>query len=327
MADVLDVDVSWCGKQANEVLVKPVFQTEEMERFFDVRIDIKTKEQLALNTSLRGILRPSVGCGRTSTGEVINVYDKFIEVCDIKANLEQCAKSISSTFFSEMLKSGNDIFDLEGTEVETFIAGQVTDALKQDVWDVAWFGDTDSSEDFLTSCDGLWKRIFLSITEYGIERLYAFGNTLGDCEAVEAFRAITEGASDLLDQMPESEKYIAVTREVYDNYVACREDACCGDRSYDMLEQGKRTMYFRGIEVRKMSAWSRAIKAYGLGNKHRVLYTHNKNLVVGTDAISDTNTLDFYYVKHEKMNFIDVEMKMGTQIVYEELTAVGYGGV
>jgi hypothetical protein len=326
MADILEVDVSWAGKQATDVLVKPIFTAPELERYFDVRIDIKTKEQLALNTSLRGILRPSVGCGRTSSGDVINVYDKFIEVCDVKANLEQCAKNISSTFFSEQLKSGNEIFDLEGTDVETFISSQVVAALKLDVWDIAWFGDTDSASDFLATCDGIWKRIFTSIEEYGIEKLYSFSTNLGDCEAIEAFRAIVEGASDLLDNMPEEQKYIAATREVYDNYVACREDACCGDRSWSMIEEGKRAMYFRGIEVRKQSNWSLAIKTYGLGNKHRVVYTHDKNLVLGTDAVSDTSSLDFYFVKHLKMNYIDVEMKMGTQIVYEELTAVGYGG-
>jgi hypothetical protein len=45
-------------------------------------------------------------------------------------------------------------------------------------------------------------------------------------------------------------------------------------------------------------------------------------LVIGTDAVSDTNTLDFYYVKQDKMNYIDAEFKMGMQYVYGELTVI-----
>jgi hypothetical protein len=45
-------------------------------------------------------------------------------------------------------------------------------------------------------------------------------------------------------------------------------------------------------------------------------------LVIGTDAVSDTNTLDFYYVKQDKMNYIDAEFKMGTQYVYGELSVI-----
>lgn len=329
MADILDVDVNYPGKLANSIIIKPVFQADALEKYFDVRLGIKTKEQLALNTSLQRILRPSVGCGRDQQGNVINVYEKFIEVCDLKANLEQCAKNIASSFFTQMLKTGNEEYDLTGTDVEDFIVGRVVDALKLDVVEIAWFGDTDSEDEYLSSCDGIWKRVFTAIDEYGIDIAYDIqvneDGSLPDCEGLNTLRALYSGASDLLDEQPEETKYMLLTRELYDNYVNCREDACCGDRSWEMIEEGKRQMFYKGIKVDKMSNWSRAIKDFGLDYKHRAMYYQKGELVVGTDAISDTNSFDFWYDKKDKMNYIDVEMKMGTQIIYDEMVIVALG--
>jgi hypothetical protein len=173
----------------------------------------------------------------------------------------------------------------------------------------------------LASCNGIWTRLVAGANAYEIEKV-TIPTTLGDCTALDTMRSMYEAASDLLDQMPESDKYFALTRELYNNYLTCREDACCGDKSWDMVEMGPRTLMFRGIVVYKKSRWSQIISANSLNHTHRAVYTYNQNLVIGTDAVSDTNTLDFYYVKQDKMNYIDAEFKMGTQYVYGELTVI-----
>ena len=42
MADVLDINVSWAGQQANEVLIKPTFLTPELQNEFRIILDIKS---------------------------------------------------------------------------------------------------------------------------------------------------------------------------------------------------------------------------------------------------------------------------------------------
>ena len=321
MADVLNVDVAWAGQQANEVLIIPTFNTPELTTEFRIILDIKSKRQLALDTILSGVVRPSEGCGRDVAGDVIDVTAKEIVLCDLKVNLNQCAKNLANTFMEEWLRTGNAITDLVGTDVEAYILDKVTNALRLDVYDIAWFGDVNSSNDTLASCNGIWSRLIQGANAYDIEKL-TIPTTLSDCTALDTLRSLYEGASDLLDQMPEGDKYFALTRELYNNYLTCREDACCGDKSWDMVEQGPRVLLFRGIPVYKKSRWSQIISANNLNHTHRAVYTYNQNLVIGTDAISDTNTLDFYYVKQDKMNYIDAEFKMGTQYVYGELTAI-----
>ena len=104
MADVLDINVSWAGQQANEVLIKPTFLTPELQNEFRIMLDIKSKRQLALDTILSGVVRPSVGCGRDNAGDVVDITEKFIEVCDLKVNLDQCAKNLKNTFMEEFLR-------------------------------------------------------------------------------------------------------------------------------------------------------------------------------------------------------------------------------
>jgi len=321
MADVLNVDVAWCGQQANEVLIIPTFNTPELTTEFRIILDIKSKRQLALDTILSGVVRPSEGCGRDVAGDVIDVYAKEIVLCDLKVNLNQCAKNLANTFMEEWLRTGNAITDLVGTDVEAYILDKVTNALRLDVYDIAWFGNVNSVNPTLASCEGVWSRLIQGANAYDIEKV-TIPTTLVDCTALDTLRLLYEGASDLLDQMPEGDKYFALTRELYNNYLTCREDACCGDKSWDMVEQGARVLLFRGIPVYKKSRWSQIISANNLNHTHRAVYTYNQNLVIGTDAISDTNTLDFYYVKQDKMNYIDAEFKMGTQYVYGELTAI-----
>ena len=70
MADVINIGgVSYCGIQANEVLIKPAFLTPQMEAYFDVMLAIKSRKQLALDDNLEDIIQSSVGCGRDVTGE------------------------------------------------------------------------------------------------------------------------------------------------------------------------------------------------------------------------------------------------------------------
>lgn len=326
MANILNFDnVAWEGQQANEVFIKPAFLVPSLQSEMDVLISIKSKRQMVLDTNLRDIVRASTGCGRTTTGDVVDLTDKFLEVCDAKINLEQCAKNLKDTFMEEWLKTGNEIFDITGTEVAAYIERKVAEGLSRDVYTIAWFGDTESNNATLATCDGLWKKLIAGVSAYGVQRAYTFqSNTITSGQSLVVLREMVENASDLLDQVAEGDKYIKLTRALYDDYLAQREDACCGDKSWDMLEQGKRQLYFRGIPVYKATEWSNAITAYGLSFPNRAIYTAKGNLFLGTDAVSDTNAFEMFYDKRDKLTYIDGEFKIGTQYAYDELTVVAY---
>ena len=326
MSNILHFDsVTWEGQLANEIFIKPAFTTPAIESEVTVWLGVKSKRQMVLDTNLQDIVTASSGCGRTTTGDVIDITDKFVETCDAKINLEQCAKNLQDTFMEEFLRTGNASLDLTGTEVQSYIEKKVLEALKTDLYNIMWFGDTNSAYATLATCDGLWKKLIAGVGAYTVQRAYVFSSTsLYECEALAVLRALVERADPLLDSIPESDKYIMLTRGLYDNYTTCREDACWGDMSWAEVEKGRKVYYFRGIEVRKASEWTRAITHYGLSYPHRGIYTTKANLFMGTDAISDTTTFEMFYDKRDKLNYIDGEFKIGVNYAYDELTALAY---
>lgn len=325
MPDVINIaPVSYCGQQATEVLIKPAFLTPELQRLMQIMLNIKSRKQLALDSILEDILQDGTGCGRTPSGDVINLSEKFLDVCDIKANLDQCAKNLRDSFMEEWLRSGNAINDITGTRVEDYILEKVQDALRIDVFKVVWFGDTNSTDETLSTCTGFWPRLIQSANAYGITKAGSFNAVLTECEALTAFRDMWTDQSPLLKSRAKNDKYIAVTSSVWENYRTCLEEKCCGDRGVIRTEEGDERLFFRGVEVIEMTEWDRIIAAKNLSFPHRALLTFKDNLVLGTDALAATNTLEILYNPYQKTNQIDAEFKMGTQFIYDELTIVTF---
>lgn len=326
MADVINIaGVSYCGIQANEVLIKPAFLTPQMEAYFDVMLSIKSRKQLALDDTLEDIIQTSEGCGRDVTGEVITLTEKFIDVCDAKINLDQCVKGLRDSFMEEWARSGNAEFDITGTQIADYILEKVQAGMRTDLWRLVWFGNTALTGDqVLKICDGFWTRLIADAQTYVIENRVDIPTSLSSDSAIDALRALHDNASPLLDNVPNSDKYFAVTRTIWNNFRNYQEDLCCGDRGITMLVNGEERLTFRGIEVRKESEWDRAITAKNLSNPNRILYTTKTNLVVGTDAMADTNALEILYNPFEKTNQVDAEFKIGTQYKYAELVGIGY---
>lgn len=337
MDDLFNINVTFDGQLANKVMVKPVFYTPEFTDFVTVHGDIKSKKQLILDEILEYILQKNEGCGRTPSGNVINITEKWLEVCSVKVNLNQCAAALRGTFFEDFLNSGLEEDDLNGTYIKEYMLEKIVAGLKLDVWRVMWFGDASSEDPNYNICTGFWPRIFASVGQYdnNIKRVVISGNdayvnedgTLKDCAAIDILRAMRTTASDLLDEVEPEGKYIGLTRSLYENYIACLEDKCCGDRGVIMLtDQSNDKQYlFKAIKVYRMRGWDRYIKK-DLNSEypHRAIYTTKENLALGVDALGDEARLRFIYDDVEELNYVDAKFKMGTQIVYEEFTVVAY---
>lgn len=326
MPDILNLDeTTYVGKQANEVMMIPVFTSPPIADFFEIMPNLKYRQQIALDEFIEDIVQASEGCSRNPSGGPIDLTNKWIEPCAMKVNLDQCAKDLAGTFMAEWLKAGNELFDLTGTDVETYILKKITDALVVDIPKIAWFGDTDIPQGILSICEGMWPRIIAGVQDYSIDNAYSIGATLSADEALAALRAVDDAADTRLAGLPASEKYLAVTRSVYNNYRNTLEDLCCGERGQMLLENGQTVLTFRGIPLIVMYEWDRIIANHGLGNPHRILYTQKKNLVLGTDIMPDANNLlEMWYSKDDKTNKIDAEFSMGTQIKYGFMTIVAY---
>lgn len=326
MADVLDIDVVYVGQQATDVLLKPIFFDKDIMQEIRVEPNIKFKKQLALDSRYEKILKASKGCSRDDQDDVINISEKFLEVCPLEADLSQCAKNLTDEFMSDWLRKGGlEENDLTGTKVEKYISTKVQQALALDVQRIIWLGDTSSLDSNYNMCDGFWTRIIAGVADYSIEKVYNIGNgTVSATTARDTLRALYNDADPILKSIDKKDKKFWVTETVGDALMDFYEDTENAGGFVKMTMDGQEKLLYRGVEVVVLRNIDRWIDADSLGNPNRAIYAASDNLVVGTDMVSDTNKMDFWYDKLNKLNRIDVEMKLGTQILYGDLVAVAY---
>lgn len=319
--------LTYNGEEANEILIRPIFLNHEIESGLNVMVDIATKRQLILEDDLTDIVQADDDCERNPETNSMSLSQKWIEPCAIKAPVDFCVNNLRQSFLEKMLKKGINRNDITGTMVGDYANSKLVKALKRDVFTLAWFSDTTSLNATLSLCTGIWPRLISAVAGtngIGIKRVATLGPTLVVDEAISALRLLFDGQSNALDSIESTSKNLLCTREFYENYRNTLEERCCGDRGTILLENGSTGLTFRGVLLQKRTDWSDTIQRYGLPNPHRVLLSSNTNLILGTDLLSDTATLEMLYNPFSKKTQADAYFKIATQYAYDDQTVIAY---
>lgn len=143
--------------------------------------------------------------------------------------------------------------------------------------------------------------------------------------ALTAFKAMWSKMPSTMKSLVKQEGKIMVTASLADNYIDTIEQLNGSDAAYFTLRDGEKKMAFRGIEIVERIEWDEHIDADFDGVRpHRILMTIPKNLVVGTDGISDDTKIEGWYEQLTQNRHTRVEYKAGTQFVHEELIVAAY---
>jgi hypothetical protein len=94
-------------------------------------------------------------------------------------------------------------------------------------------------------------------------------------------------------------------------------------------EDGKVTLTYRGVEVKKMDIWDRVITAYEnnattYNLPNRAVLTIPSNIPVATLADGDFGTVDAFYDRYNKVNVIDGIYTVDTKHLEDYLTVAAY---
>lgn len=325
-------NITWDGQAADEIFAKPIFTDPDLLSTFRIIPNVKSKKKLAVDTILEKILKKVTTCARNPSGNLITLSDRTLEVENVGVDLEQCALSLEDGFMEQFLNSGNDIFDLNGTYIKTYLEQKVVDALKMDVPRVLWFGDTASGDANYNLIDGFWKHLFaLGATNPSMvgpaipATLPSAYDATGAAAVLAIFRGLYDAQPQVLRALPANRKRFIVSLELaealQDAYTTL--GGVNGDifirRNQD--GEGYDTFKFKGIEVIGMAHWSNIIDTDLSGTKTiRAVLTDTQNLVVGTDRVEDTMNVEFMYHPYPRVNTLEANFKLGTQIVWPELT-------
>lgn len=149
--------------------------------------------------------------------------------------------------------------------------------------------------------------------------------TLKTDAALTAFKALWSKMPNSLRKLFKMEGKIMVTASVCDNYTDTIESLNGSDAAYFTLRDGEKVKAFRGVQIVEREEWDEHIENdFDSVRPHRILFTIPRNLVVGTDGISDDTKIESWYEQLTQNRHVRVEYKAGTQYVHEDYIVAAY---
>lgn len=327
------IDVSALSLNAKEVesvseaVFEKVFMDTQLSQIHDIMSGISMKEQIVFIANLAIGGEALSGCTPAEQDSLV-LTEKFWEPALIAGRFTHCANDLNQLLkiFRRAQKATPDFFDRIGSEEIGVLVARIVDSLTRSIDAKIWFAAKNAAVqpagDFTVAgfnagiwnqIDGLWEQIFADsdVPVYTIAEnsgtTYAL-QVLADGESLNIFQSMYEKADSRLLGDPDAQ--ILVTRSIWDNYLALTETKEYNGGITKRLDNGQMAMNYRGIPIVMKDSWDRNIADYQndltvsvLPN--RALLTTPSNIPVATLNQSDLSTLDSFYDKVTKSNYVD----------------------
>jgi len=320
-----------------DTIIKPTLTTPELKVFFpNFMPQVRSQWQLPKVEFLRGVTRARTGCGNVEpSGKKINITNRTLTVSDLQIYFEQCPDQFEDTIYETLMKTGDDINDITGTELERLIQKLLSDAGRRDIFNLTTLGDTTQANAEINSMDGFWKIIFDEVATYCVTKVANLGSStdLAANAAIAMLQELYENAPRLLKSFPVNEKVMAVTDAIFDNLLASYESRTSGsDAQFGVLQQGPDmlngipSLLYRGIKIFAVYEWSETIEEYALGNPNRIAYFAPSNWWIGTERRGDVENIStrVWYDPNDDVNKFRTRYKAGVQFAHCMLIAVSF---
>ena len=271
--------------------------------------------------ALENIVRQKTGCGFDPVGD-FNLYQRDIQVYQIKVDLEQCIDEFEQTVYADLLRSGNRKSDLQGTQIMNMLTQNVSMAMQRDLNAAMWFGNKATGTDRLAVCDGLLSVHIPNLVAANLcpYKNAGSGSALNAGDARILLTDVYDNASNALKGLPVSELKYYVSGSVYDQLIADLENIDVAGGFTQNIENGRTSLSFRGIEVIVQREWDTLSSA----NSHYVVLTTPQNVVIGTDLFSDLNSYQTWHdIKDEKV-YLKARSVFGVNYAHPALFSVAY---
>tara|TARA_R110002096_G_scaffold220611_2_gene409182 strand:+ start:781 stop:1767 length:987 start_codon:yes stop_codon:yes gene_type:complete len=320
------MSISFQGIQANTVFFDPIFEPNGSFMNYRVIPNVVSKKKLLFVNKLEKIVQKHTGCGFTPVGK-FGIYDREIEVDDIKVNIEQCVDEFKDTILEEKLKKGNLREDLNGTEIGNMMLQAVQMGITLDYHRLFWFGDKSSLDPAYNVTDGIWSVYIPQLVNANLTPFTSAlsGAPLAAGAATTILTTVYDQQSLALAGLPDGMKKLYVSKSIWNAYRADLENSGGGDAGRQMLIDGTQTLLFRGIMLLENPNWDEyTTNDLGLIDQHEVMLTIPDNLVFATDLMSDLTSVMMFFDPFEEVTKIKVQAKFGTNFVHPSLFSVAF---
>ena len=294
-------NIAYKGKEANEIMSKPVYESDLYGYGITYRPGVKGKEQLIVGEV--SDLFQTYTCAFSPNGEV-NLSEQWIEPFTMKINLQECYDKYWPSFMAEETRRAYvGETNIPRTFFQWFFDDMLVKEMKKEYEEIFWNGDKTKSG-ILALGDGVVKKIVESGKAKTVTgATLTVDNILAQVSAVAALADVNVDDADYKIYINKGQMKILKTalgnEKIRDNYVWS-----------NFTKEGEK-VYAYGFEVVPCRI-----------AKDTILLAPNKNLILGYDLESDQTAfqiLDLSQVTGDSECRVIAMFNMAVGVVYPEL--------
>lgn len=338
-----------CG-DFGKFIVELAFKKPELKALHQVFTGIQMKEQIVLASQIPLSGKKANGeCTRQTSGKNSTLTQKYWEPVGIEDTFVNCQAEVNGLFkaYYDKINEYRQMYNIEGTDEQLFIAKLVEEAMTDTVARAIWFGDKDvaasasgvaglisaSNVYAFNYIDGIWKQVFAGVTAGTIDKVDI--SALQGSELVSAANAystimnVYKKADGRLRQNTEAKFY--VDGQMFLGLMEYLQTESV-NFTLDYTLNGFPVIKFLGHDVINMeSVWDKNL-AYFEGDKdtheaylpHRVIFTIPANIPVATLNEDDMTTLESWYNQDERANKVAYGFSIDAKVIDEKLIEVAF---
>lgn len=337
-------------KEWSQVINELTFADPELNSIHQIDQGIKHDKQIVFAGRMGLMGKAVTGCTPNEVAGVSLTEKTWTPVFE-DFRLPHCASDVDAQdkLINQMAKMNPDYFNvIEGSQstVGNYLVAVVIDGFKENLLRKIWFSDTaadtvanggvltnGTDKGYFDTFDGLFKQIFTEVNPANVTITKNGGvsyaaQELASGEAIATLKAMYNKADSRLLALADKKFY--VTRTIWDGYLNDLEDIQNSGAGNTMInEDGQMVLRYRGVEVVNMEIWDRVITAYednGTTHNlpHRAVLSTPDNLRVGTLADGDFGTVDAFYDRKDRTNYVDGVYSLDAKFLETYKAVVAY---
>lgn len=300
---VAPINIEYKGKEANEILSKPIYESDLYSYGITYRPGVRGKEQLIVGSVSE--LFQTYSCAFEANGKV-SLAEQWIEPFNMKINLQECYDTFWPTFMAEETRRAYVGENIPRTFFEWFFNDMLIKQMKREYEEIFWNGDTESGSGILKLGDGIVKKLANTEAKKVTGAVLTVDNILDQITAVAALADINVDDADYKIFINKGQMKILKTalgnEKIFNNYVW-----------NNFTKEGEK-VYAYGFEVVPTRI-----------AKDVILLAPNKNLILGYDLESDQTSfqiLDLSQVTGDNEFRVIAMCNMAVGLVYPELMVI-----
>lgn len=300
---VAPINIEYKGKEANEILSKPIYESDLYSYGITYRPGVRGKEQLIVGEVSE--LFQTYSCAFEANGKV-SLAEQWIEPFNMKINLQECYDTFWPTFMAEETRRAYVGENIPRTFFEWFFNDMLIKQMKREYEEIFWNGDTSKESGILSLGDGIVKKLANTEAKKVTGAVLTVDNILDQITAVAAMADINVDDADYKIFINKGQMKILKTalgnEKIFNNYVW-----------NNFTKEGEK-VYAYGFEVVPTRI-----------AKDVILLAPNKNLILGYDLESDQTSfqiLDLSQVTGDNEFRVIAMCNMAVGLVYPELMVI-----